>query len=206
MKAIGSQSAAPQIEYDIARELGKKIYLFLATEDCETDGPPTQSEEEKKLQLVHRRTIENSGDIYYRFVNREDLARRVRELELPARNAEAPRQAVNLPYNSLGGPLFKGRDSALVKLMRRLMGGEGKAVGLTARQAIHGLCGVGKTRLAVEYAWRHASDYKDALLFVSARSLVDLRGGSFVPFTIIGGRSTNKPMKSNLFKKELVAK
>ena len=35
--------------------------------------------------------------------------------------------------------------------------------------------GVGKTRLAVEYAWRHASDYKDALLFVSARSPVDLR-------------------------------
>ena len=34
---------------------------------------------------------------------------------------------------------------------------------------------MGKTRLAIEYAWRHASDYKDALLFVSARSPVDLR-------------------------------
>jgi hypothetical protein len=32
---------------------------------------------------------------------------------------------------------------------------------------------VGKTRLAIEYAWRHASDYT-ALLFVSARSPVDL--------------------------------
>jgi len=34
---------------------------------------------------------------------------------------------------------------------------------------------VAKTRLAIEYAWRHASDYKDAMLFVSARSPVDLR-------------------------------
>jgi hypothetical protein len=33
---------------------------------------------------------------------------------------------------------------------------------------------VGKTRLAIEYAWRHASDYT-ALLFVSARSPVELR-------------------------------
>jgi hypothetical protein len=42
------------------------------------------------------------------------------------------------------------------------------------RQAIHGLGGVGKTRLGIEHAWRHASDYT-ALLFVSACSLVELR-------------------------------
>jgi tetratricopeptide (TPR) repeat protein len=48
-------------------------------------------------------------------------------------------------------------------------------VGLTARQAIHGLGGVGKTRLAIEYAWRQASDYENALLFVSSRSPTDFR-------------------------------
>jgi hypothetical protein len=80
---------------------------------------------------------------------------------------------VNLPYNSIG-PLCKGRDTALVELRQRLMGGGGKAVRLTACEAIHGLGGVGKTRLAVGYAWRHATNY-DALLFVSVRSPADFR-------------------------------
>ena len=31
----------------------------------------------------------------------------------------------------------------------------GRAVGVVARQAIHGLGGVGKTRLAIEYAWQN---------------------------------------------------
>jgi tetratricopeptide (TPR) repeat protein len=40
--------------------------------------------------------------------------------------------------------------------------------------AVHGLGGVGKTRAAVEYAWRHADEYT-ALLFVSAPSTAELR-------------------------------
>jgi hypothetical protein len=44
----------------------------------------------------------------------------------------------------------------------------------TARQAIHGLGGVGKTRLAVEYAWRYQADYT-ALLFVFADTAANLR-------------------------------
>jgi tetratricopeptide (TPR) repeat protein len=154
-----------QIEYDVARELKKPLYLFLAAENYESDKPSTQSDEEKELQLTHRRAIEQCGDIYYHFTGREELGSRIRELRFPARSAEAPGRVVNLPYNSLG-PLFKGRDAALVDLRRRLRSGP--------CQAIHGLGGVGKTRLAIEYAWRHASDYT-ALLFVSSRSPVELR-------------------------------
>jgi Domain of unknown function (DUF4062) len=40
-----------QIEYDVARELGKPIYLFLAAENYETDERPAESEEQEKLQL-----------------------------------------------------------------------------------------------------------------------------------------------------------
>jgi hypothetical protein len=101
----------------------------------------------------------------YPFTTREDLRSRVRELRLPARRAEAPRRVTNLPYTSLG-PLFKGRDAALAQLRQRLASGP--------CQAIHGLGGVGKTRLAIEHAWRQAGDYT-ALLFASARSAADLR-------------------------------
>jgi hypothetical protein len=44
-----------QLEYDIARELGTPIYIFLATENCEFDACPWQSEEKQELQRGHRR-------------------------------------------------------------------------------------------------------------------------------------------------------
>ena len=50
----------------------------------------------------------------------------------------------------------------------------GAAAAIVARQAIHGLGGVGKTRLAVEYAWRYQADYT-ALLFVFADMPANLR-------------------------------
>jgi hypothetical protein len=154
-----------QIEYDVARELGKPIYLFLATKDCKTDETLVQTNEEKSLQMAHRQGIQTCGDIYYSFTSREELASQVLKLPLPASSAAATRRVSNLPYNSLG-PLFKGRDVALADLRRRLRSGP--------CQAIHGLGGVGKTRLAIEYAWRHAGDYT-ALLFINAGSPTDLR-------------------------------
>ena len=163
-----------QIEYDVARQLGKPIYLFLAKQDCETDEILDQTDEEKSLQLAHRQAIQTCGEIYYQFASSQEIASRMRELRFPARNAKAPHRAVNLPYSSLG-PLFKGRDVELAELRQRLMAGGGRAVGLTARRVIHGLGGVGKTRLAVEYAWRQESDYETALLFVSVRSPADFR-------------------------------
>ena len=81
-------------------------------------------------------------------------------------SAEPRRQPNNLPYASLG-PLFKGRDSIMEtlhdSLRQRRNGGATAVVG----KALHGLGGVGKTRLSVEYAYKYADDYS-ALLFVSA--------------------------------------
>jgi hypothetical protein len=103
----------------------------------------------------------------------QDLQSGIKELRFPERDAGAPQRISNLPYNSLG-PLFKGRDAELADL-QQLTGTGSKAVGLTSRQAIHGLGGIGKTRLAIEYAWRQASDYPNAVLFVSVRSPADFR-------------------------------
>ena len=73
-----------QIEYDVARELKKPLYLFLATENYESDKSSAQSDEEKELQLTHRCAIEQCGDIYYWFANREELGRYTGHHSVPA--------------------------------------------------------------------------------------------------------------------------
>ncbi|HEY2289356.1 MAG TPA: hypothetical protein VGM86_01525, partial [Thermoanaerobaculia bacterium] len=86
-----------------------------------------------------------------------------------------PRTALprNLPFSSLG-PLFQGREEMIAILREKLTQTPAGRATAIAGKAVHGLGGVGKTRLAVEYAWRYAADYT-ALLFVGAGSPADLR-------------------------------
>lgn len=70
----------------------------------------------------------------------------------------------NVPF--LRNPHFTGRDDLLAQLRTALAAGQ--AAALTQPQVIHGL-GVGKTQLAVEYAYRHASEY-DIVWWVRADS------------------------------------
>ena len=80
--------------------------------------------------------------------------------------AGVARRVVHLPYASLGD-LFKGRDAMLDDLHTSLTNSPATGASAIVGRALHGLGGVGKTRLALEYAWRHVKDYT-ALLFVGA--------------------------------------
>jgi len=71
----------------------------------------------------------------------------------------------NIPYRR--NPLFTGREDILAKLEAML--GAGKMAALTRMQAISGLGGIGKTQIAVEYAYRHLHDYT-AILWATAPS------------------------------------
>lgn len=90
------------------------------------------------------------------------------------------RRPIKLPYPTLGA-LFKGRDSFLQQLRESLTKATAGRAAIVGK-AIHGLGGVGKTRLAVEYAWQNENAYT-ALLFITAdtpealnRNLADLVG------------------------------
>jgi tetratricopeptide (TPR) repeat protein len=75
----------------------------------------------------------------------------------------------NLPFVSIGS-LFAGREEDLADLHTALLGAKGAPV------ALSGLGGVGKTRLAIEYAWSRETIYS-ALLFVSASDGAALNAG-----------------------------
>jgi tetratricopeptide (TPR) repeat protein len=87
-------------------------------------------------------------------------------IELQLLTQTEARRIIHLPYPSIG-TLFKGREAFLSQL-RESLKRNSKA------KAINGLGGVGKTRLAVEYAWQHVDDYT-AVLFVTADSPESLR-------------------------------
>ena len=75
----------------------------------------------------------------------------------------------NIPHHR--NPNFTGRESLLAQLRAALMSGQPAAL----TQAISGLGGVGKTQLAVEYAYRYVAEY-DVVWWVRAEEPVTLAG------------------------------
>lgn len=61
-----------------------------------------------------------------------------------------------VPYRR--NPFFTGRDEILAHLHTALK--KGKTASLTQAQAISGLGGIGKTQIAIEYAYRYHEDYQ----------------------------------------------
>ena len=75
-----------------------------------------------------------------------------------------------VPYSR--NPFFTGREDTLAHLHTALK--SSKTVSLTQAQAISGLGGIGKTQIAIEYAYRYRAAYK-AILCINASTLDTLR-------------------------------
>lgn len=69
----------------------------------------------------------------------------------------------NVPYRR--NPFFTGRDDILTSLYTML--NDNKPAALTQTQAISGLGGIGKTQIAIEYAYRYRDNYQ-AVLWINA--------------------------------------
>jgi tetratricopeptide (TPR) repeat protein len=95
----------------------------------------------KKLAKMTLRTCQNNEQIFHSFV-----CDTLTELKKPF--SGTPTALHNLPFPSIGN-LFKGREDVLKSLKSILEVKTPTAI----TQSIEGLGGIGKTRLAVEFAW-----------------------------------------------------
>jgi tetratricopeptide (TPR) repeat protein len=162
-----------QFEYHFTRARSDKkvpIYRLLTTDATLTDQPNDESDTLRQLQLDFRTTVTTDQN-WRTFANADQLRAEIAELQFPWRSKRIEGKPNNLP---LVGSLFKGRDEFLEQLRSVLVNKPTHIAAVTAKQAIHGLGGVGKTRVAVEYAKRFSHEYT-ALLFITADSEASLK-------------------------------
>jgi Leucine-rich repeat (LRR) protein len=103
----------------------------------------------------------------------ETLETEIGFAEILRREGRTSGPVVSLPYPSLRS-LFKGRETTLSELRNSFLAARRGRNSDVVCRAIHGLGGIGKTRLAVEYAIEYQNEYK-ALLLVSAETEETLR-------------------------------
>jgi tetratricopeptide (TPR) repeat protein len=161
------------IAHGIASRIDHQTILFLALKAPTEPQPSVNFTPCPSPPIVSRDLSDLISDI-----RRKDLAEQIeiadfleREWSSPGHSWNQEKRISNLPFDSLGN-LFIGRDAFMDDLASSLQSGGGTVI--KSVQAIHGMGGVGKTRAAIEYAWRHAADFH-ALLFVTADGPDSLR-------------------------------
>jgi tetratricopeptide (TPR) repeat protein len=82
-----------------------------------------------------------------------------------------PRKPVfSVPYRPKGKYLL-GRDEALRQVREQLANGQPSSIGQTV--GFQGIGGLGKTQLAVEYAWQFRDSYPNGVIWISADADID---------------------------------
>lgn len=70
-----------QMEYDVARELGKPLYVFVCGDDFAYDPHQPEEEEKQRLQQAHRAALCATDHLFYQVGDRSELSLKVRELQ-----------------------------------------------------------------------------------------------------------------------------
>jgi hypothetical protein len=166
-----SEVSYTELEFDTATEAGLDRLVFVLDEDAADVGMPVSALIDRQFgarQDAFRRRVQDGGLVTGSFGNPAALGqlveRSLRELA-SARDRPGP-----LPLGSVlrvwsvpaHNPGFAGRDDLLAAVRDQLLAGDRAVV-----QALHGMGGVGKTQLAIEYAHRFADSY-DVAWWVNA--------------------------------------
>jgi hypothetical protein len=125
-----------------------------------------------RLQQEFNKELKRSGKDRNEFGGLHELRALVLRDGFRLKAPLARRTIHNLPFAP--NPLFIGRKAEFEALSRGLE--QGDATAAMQMVAVHGLGRVGKTQLAVEYAWKHLDEY-DAAFWVKADSALALDVG-----------------------------
>ncbi|HEX5404507.1 MAG TPA: FxSxx-COOH system tetratricopeptide repeat protein [Pseudonocardiaceae bacterium] len=163
-----SQPAAPALSVEVASsdsvsKMSNTVERTGSTdESTRSIRPPTSIPETSAVNVVST-TQPHSGDVV--------ALPQLGSIGFRERLAEdAPPVWGNVPPRN---PNFTGRSGPLDQLSERLAAGGTTAV-LPA--ALHGMGGIGKTQMAVEYIYRHLTDY-DIVWWVQAAHPAQIRAG-----------------------------
>ena len=145
---------------------GKRLFIATPSEEAKRNGRYRKDTSAMVLQQAHLNKLKAAG--YYaeiQFTTEDELVKKLYQSNLgDILNATPKIKHVNLPYKTIGAG-FKGREEVMNELQEIFSNSKKEE----ATIALCGLGGMGKTRLAVEYAWQHINEYT-ALLFVTATS------------------------------------
>lgn len=158
------QMSYTQWEAWLAIYHGKQLFVAAPTADAKRDDRYIRDDAQIVHQQAHLNRLRQLG--YYdeiQFSSQDNLSNQLYRSTL-GKTIYYPHHAqpYNLPYKTIGSA-FKGRAADLQALADHFATQQGAAKGI----ALHALGGMGKTRLAIEYALAHQHDYT-ALLFAQA--------------------------------------
>jgi tetratricopeptide (TPR) repeat protein len=151
---------------DDAKDHGGVIHTAVITEFEHKNRPVVDILVEHRIPIVFSRDSGVEEDKFYELLPPEIVA----ELHKMQETYDPRHPVFFVPFKAKGDQLI-GRDEALAAVHQELSQGRRTAIGQAV--AFQGLGGLGKTQLAVEYAYRYREHYPNGVIWLNADQDLD---------------------------------